>query len=68
MLSQKTVDTIKATIPVLEENGVALTKHFYNRMFEHNPEVKKFFNLSRQKNSNQPEALAAAILAYARNY
>ncbi|QIW10166.1 NO-inducible flavohemoprotein [Francisella sp. LA112445] len=67
MLSQKTVDTIKATIPVLEENGVALTRHFYNRMFEHNPEVKKFFNLSRQKNSNQPEALAAAILAYARN-
>ncbi|WP_150466333.1 NO-inducible flavohemoprotein [Francisella sp. SYW-9] len=67
MLSQKSIDTIKATIPVLEENGVALTKHFYNRMFEHNPEVKKFFNLSRQKNSNQPEALAAAILAYAKN-
>ncbi|MED7818435.1 MULTISPECIES: NO-inducible flavohemoprotein [unclassified Francisella] len=67
MLSQKNIDTIKATIPVLEENGVALTKHFYNRMFEYNPEVKKFFNLSRQKNSNQPEALAAAILAYAKN-
>ncbi|MBK2266528.1 NO-inducible flavohemoprotein [Francisella philomiragia] len=67
MLSQKNIDTIKATIPVLEENGVALTKHFYDRMFRHNPEVKKFFNTSRQKNSSQPEALAAAILAYAKN-
>lgn len=42
MLSQKNIDTIKATIPVLEENGVALTRHFYDRMFRHNPEVKKF--------------------------
>ena len=67
MLSQKNIDTIKLTVPILEENGVALTKHFYKRMFLHNQEVKKFFNLSRQQNSSQPEALAAAILAYARN-
>ena len=36
-------------------------------MFEHNPEVKQFFNMSHQENFKQPEALAAAILAYARN-
>ncbi|APC91568.1 MULTISPECIES: NO-inducible flavohemoprotein [Francisella] len=67
MLSQKNIDTIKTTIPILEQNGVVLTKYFYKRMFSHNPEVKKFFNLSRQQNSSQPEALAAAILAYAKN-
>lgn len=67
MLSQKNIDIVKTTIPVLEENGVILTKHFYTRMFLHNPEVKSFFNLSRQKNSSQSEALAAAILAFAKN-
>ncbi len=31
---------ITATVPVLRENGVLLTKHFYNRMFTYNPELK----------------------------
>ena len=30
--------------PVLKMHGVALTRHFYARMFEHNPELKHIFN------------------------
>ena len=32
---------ISATVPVLKENGVLLTKYFYNRMFTQHPELKK---------------------------
>lgn len=67
MLSQSTRDTIKATIPVLEENGEALTRHFYQRMFTQDPEVKAFFNPAHQHAGTQQKALAAAILAYAKH-
>lgn len=56
---------VKATVPVLKENGVALTSHFYNRMFVHNPELKHIFNMGNQKNQKQQTALAMAVLAYA---
>ncbi|MFK7033337.1 NO-inducible flavohemoprotein [Flavobacterium oreochromis] len=58
-------ELIKATIPVLRENGVLLTKHFYNRMFTYNPELKNIFNLGNQANGRQQTALAMAVLAYA---
>jgi nitric oxide dioxygenase len=58
---------ILATVPVLRENGVVLTKHFYNRMFTHNPELKNLFNMGNQKNDRQQTALALAVLAYAEN-
>ncbi|PSK95236.1 NO-inducible flavohemoprotein [Taibaiella chishuiensis] len=56
---------IKATVPVLQEHGVLLTKHFYQRMFTHNPELKNMFNLGNQQNGKQQTALAMAVLAYA---
>ncbi|POR23942.1 nitric oxide dioxygenase [Flavobacterium columnare] len=58
-------ELIKTTIPVLRENGVLLTKHFYNRMFTYNPELKNIFNLGNQANGRQQTALAMAVLAYA---
>jgi nitric oxide dioxygenase len=58
---------ILATVPVLRENGVVLTRHFYNRMFAHNPELKNMFNMGNQKNDRQQTALALAVLAYAEN-
>lgn len=67
MLSQKTIATVKATVPVLHEGGEALTKHFYARMFTHNPEVLPFFNAANQNKGAQQHALAAAICAYAAN-
>lgn len=67
MLSEKTMEIIKSTVPVLQENGVALTTLFYQNMFENNPEVRKFFDMSNQADGSQPKALAKAIVAYAKN-
>ncbi|MEI7375323.1 NO-inducible flavohemoprotein [Dickeya chrysanthemi] len=65
MLDQQTIATIKSTIPLLAETGPALTAHFYQRMFHHNPELKDIFNMSNQRNGDQREALFNAICAYA---
>nr|WP_071603975.1 NO-inducible flavohemoprotein [Dickeya sp. NCPPB 3274] len=65
MLDQQTIATIKSTIPLLAETGPALTAHFYQRMFRHNPELKDIFNMSNQRNGDQREALFNAICAYA---
>lgn len=37
MLKQETIQIIKATVPVLEVHGVAITKTFYKNMFEKHP-------------------------------
>ncbi|MES2062108.1 MAG: NO-inducible flavohemoprotein [Bacteroidota bacterium] len=58
---------ILATVPILRESGLALTTHFYKRMFEHNPELKNLFNMGNQKQGKQQNALAFAVLAYAEN-
>ena len=65
MLNQAQKEAIKATIPVLKANGVALTSYFYERMFRHNPELKHVFNQGNQHSGKQPTALAGAVLAYA---
>lgn len=67
MLSEKTIQIVKSTAPVLQEHGETLTKHFYKRMFSHNPEVSPLFNPVHQTAGNQQRALAAAIAAYAAN-
>lgn len=58
---------VQATIPLLRSSGVALTSHFYQRMFQHNPELKHLFNQGQQGSRRQQQALAAAVLAYAEN-
>lgn len=56
---------VKATAPILREHGVTLTRHFYARMFEHNPEMKQIFNQGHQRAGMQQQALAMAVAAYA---
>lgn len=65
MLSESVRQAVKSTIPVLKESGVALTSHFYARMFKHNPELKQIFNQGHQQGGHQQTALAMAVLAYA---
>lgn len=65
MLSPETREIVKATAPVLKENGVLLTRHFYQRMFTHNPELREVFNQGHQRSGSQQEALAMAVAAYA---
>ncbi|HCU15599.1 flavohemoprotein [Hafnia paralvei ATCC 29927] len=67
MLDSQTIATVKSTIPLLAATGPKLTAHFYDRMFEHNPELKEIFNMSNQRNGDQREALFNAICAYATN-
>lgn len=67
MLSAATRKLVKDTVPVLKEHGVTLTRHFYQRMFQHNPELKHVFNQAHQANGEQQQALVMAVLAYAEN-
>ncbi|MEP2989775.1 MAG: NO-inducible flavohemoprotein [Parasphingorhabdus sp.] len=67
LLSQNTIEIVKSTAPILQEHGETLTKHFYQRMFTHNPEVRPFFNSENQSEGTQQRALAGAICAYAAN-
>ncbi len=66
-MKPETIEIVKATVPVLQENGEALTQYFYRRMFTHNPEVAPYFNAANQANGIQQRALAGAICAYAAN-
>lgn len=67
MLDQQVRTLVKATVPVLQEHGVALTSYFYQRMFSHNPELKHIFNQAHQASGHQQQALAGAVLGYAQN-
>lgn len=67
MLTDKHIEIIKSTIPLLENAGSALTAHFYQRLFSHNPELQDIFNMSNQQNGRQQVALFEAIAAYAKN-
>ncbi|MCL4104816.1 UNVERIFIED_CONTAM: hypothetical protein GTU68_034255 [Idotea baltica] len=67
MLSESTIQIIKAITPAVAENAVKITTCFYGRMFEGNPEVKAFFNAAHQESGKQPLALAQAVGAYFSN-
>jgi len=67
MLSAQTIAVVKSTVPLLENAGVAITSHFYQRMFRFNPELKDIFNLTNQQSGRQQFALFSAIAAYAKN-
>ena len=58
---------IKATIPILETGGEALTTHFYKIMLGEYPQVRPLFNQANQASGAQPRALANSVLMYAKN-
>ncbi|GIO23614.1 NO-inducible flavohemoprotein [Oceanobacillus sp. J11TS1] len=66
-LDQKTIEIIKSTVPVLQEHGEAITKHFYKIMLENEPELKNVFNQTNQRKGGQPKALANTVYAAAAN-
>lgn len=67
MLSNQQRTIIKATVPLLETGGEALTRHFYAMMLEEYPEVRPLFNDAHQASGAQQRALANAVLMYARH-
>ncbi|ODO02849.1 hypothetical protein I350_05690 [Cryptococcus amylolentus CBS 6273] len=58
---------ITATVPILAEHGLAITSHFYKNMILAHPELRDVFSISSQELGHQPQALAAAVYAYAAN-
>lgn len=58
---------VKATVPLLESGGEALTTHFYQKMLSEYPQVQPLFNPAHQASGAQPKALANGLLMYARH-
>ncbi|MGE6793973.1 NO-inducible flavohemoprotein [Pseudomonas guineae] len=67
MLTPEQTALIKATVPLLETGGEALTRHFYELMLGEYPEVRALFNQAHQASGGQQRALANAVLMYARH-
>lgn len=67
MLTAEHREIIKATVPLLESGGEALTTHFYKMMLSEYPEVRPLFNQAHQASGDQPRALANGVLMYARH-
>ncbi|SFL89192.1 NO-inducible flavohemoprotein [Variovorax sp. OV329] len=67
MLTDAQRAIIKATVPLLETGGEALTTHFYKIMLGEYAEVRPLFNQAHQASGTQPRALANGVLMYARN-
>ncbi|MDE1905263.1 MAG: NO-inducible flavohemoprotein [Rhodospirillales bacterium] len=66
-LSATTISIVKATVPALAAHGPAITVEMYKRLFQ-NKEVRSLFNQANQgEHGAQVNALAMAILGYARN-
>jgi len=66
-LSAHTIQTIKATVPVLEEHGETITTVFYKNMFNDHPELLNIFNEANQKRGKQQQALANMVYEAAKN-
>jgi nitric oxide dioxygenase len=67
MLTAEQTAIVKATVPLLETGGEALTTHFYTTMLRDHAEVRPLFNQAHQAHGTQPRALAHAVLMYARH-
>jgi len=67
MLNAQDRAIVKATVPLLETGGEALTTHFYQLMLKEYPEVRPLFNQAHQASGAQPRALANGVLMYARH-
>jgi len=65
MLSQKTMEIIQSTAPILAERGTEITSHFYKRMFQNHPELLNIFNHANQQKGRQQTSLANTLYAAA---
>lgn len=67
MISAAARPYIDASVPVLREHGVTITRTFYANMFVAHPELTNLFNMGNQASGVQQQSLAAAVFAYAAN-
>jgi nitric oxide dioxygenase len=67
MISEISRPYIDASVPVLREHGLAITKLFYANMLGARPELTRIFNMGNQASGAQQQSLASAVFAYAAN-
>jgi nitric oxide dioxygenase len=67
MISDASRPYIDASVPVLRQHGLAITKLFYQNMLGAHPELTRIFNMGNQANGAQQQSLASAVFAYAAN-
>jgi nitric oxide dioxygenase len=67
MISDASRPYIDASVPVLRQHGLTITKLFYQNMFEAHPELTRIFNMGNQASGVQQQSLASAVFAYAAN-
>lgn len=67
MLTDPQRAIVKATVPLLETGGEALTTHFYQLMLSESTAVQPLFNSVHQQTGAQPRALARSVLMYAKH-
>ncbi len=65
MISEKTLEIVKSTAPILATEGEAITTLFYQKLFVNHPELKNIFNMANQSKGEQARALADSIFQYA---
>jgi nitric oxide dioxygenase len=63
-LTDKTIEIIKATAPLVKEKVIELNKTLYPMMFSRYPALKVIFNQTHQREGTQPRALSASIIDY----
>ena len=62
MLSAKTIEIVKSTVPLLQEKGVEITTRFYEILFS-NIRVIEYFQPYKSEKGRQQQALANAVYA-----
>jgi nitric oxide dioxygenase len=67
MISDASRPFIDASVPVLRQHGLTITKLFYENMFKAHPELTSIFNMGNQASGVQQQSLASAVFAYAAN-
>jgi hemoglobin-like flavoprotein len=68
MVSQKTIEIVKATAPILKEKGEEITRRMYQIAFAERPDYKRGFETSWMQHldgGEQVGKLAASVYAYA---
>ncbi len=67
MISDASRLYIDASVPVLRQHGLTITRLFYANMFKAHPELTSLFNMGNQASGAQQQSLASAVFAYAAN-
>ncbi|MGL4619917.1 globin domain-containing protein [Chroococcidiopsis sp.] len=68
MVSQKTIEIVKATAPIIKEKGEEISRRMYQIAFEERPDYKRGFETTwmlHLDGGGQAHKLAAAVYAYA---